>query len=241
MPSERLLEKHYMNQIIFWLKAPAALLMVMLLPVGALALGRLVQVAAALPQQWLPLFAGLLAFLAFWLIYLRRRAAGSWLYALEHEATHALFALLTFNRVTNLHAGQGNGSVSYQGTGNWLISLAPYFFPTFCVPVLLMLQVAVVPARPWLLGVLGFCLAMQLHSTWVETHLQQTDLLRHGRWASVCILPGAVVLGLLAVLWATPEYRPAVQRAWRDAWSNVVFLMDRVQQVAIGPTCPAVT
>ena len=54
---------------------------------------------------------------------------------LAHEFTHAFFALLTFHKVKgiNLNPDDSGGSMSFEGEGNWLIVVAPYFFPLFGV------------------------------------------------------------------------------------------------------------
>ena len=58
--------------------------------------------------------------------------AGSFFAIMEHELTHMLFAVLTFHKPRGLDVNQDvGGSFSFEGKGNWLIALAPYFFPTF--------------------------------------------------------------------------------------------------------------
>ena len=43
-----------------------------------------------------------------------------------------LFAVATLHKPKGLDVEQGSGgSFSFMGEGNWLIALAPYFFPTF--------------------------------------------------------------------------------------------------------------
>jgi hypothetical protein len=141
-----------------------------------------------------------------------------WLYTLEHELTHAFFALLTFNRVTRLSAARGGGELEYEGRANWLISLSPYFFPTFCLLPLLALHLAVPAAWPWLLGLLGFTLGLHVHGTAQELHRAQPDLHRHGLLASACILPGAIVAALLLMLAAVPgQWKPVAEATWRSA------------------------
>ena len=48
-----------------------------------------------------------------------------------HEMTHAFFALLTLHKVTGIRVEGDNsgGNMSFEGEGNWLIVIAPYFFP----------------------------------------------------------------------------------------------------------------
>jgi hypothetical protein len=53
-------------------------------------------------------------------------------YVLGHELTHALWALLMGARVSGLRVGKGGGQVKTSKT-NWLIVLAPYFFPFYAM------------------------------------------------------------------------------------------------------------
>ena len=58
--------------------------------------------------------------------------SGSFFAIAEHELTHMLFAVLTLHKPKGLDIDQDvGGSFSFVGKGNWLIALAPYFFPTF--------------------------------------------------------------------------------------------------------------
>ena len=53
---------------------------------------------------------------------------------IAHELTHSFFALLTFHKVKHIRVADDNsgGSMGFEGEGNWLIIIAPYFFPLFC-------------------------------------------------------------------------------------------------------------
>ena len=82
----------------------------------------------------LPFAGGALAFALMWRRWLGRGRWGRFLIALEHESTHALFALLTFHPIVGFRASLGRGGeVRFIGRGNWLITAAPYFFPTAAV------------------------------------------------------------------------------------------------------------
>jgi hypothetical protein len=210
--------RNFLSHLLALLKWPVALAMLLLLLPASATLARALWQMAEQPQSWWPLGAGLLCFALLWMLWLRHATEGHWLYALEHELTHALFAVLTFNKVTDLNAARGTGHLAYEGRGNWLISLAPYFFPTFCVLPLLALQFAVAAAQPWLLGLLGFCLGMHLHGSAIETHWHQPDLERYGRLASWCIVPGAMVCTLVLILAALPGQSGAVLALARETW-----------------------
>ena len=54
---------------------------------------------------------------------------------LAHELTHAFFALITLHKVKNIsiHPDDTGGVMSFEGNGNWLIIIGPYFFPLYCL------------------------------------------------------------------------------------------------------------
>ncbi len=53
-------------------------------------------------------------------------------YVLGHELTHALWALLMGARVSGLRVRKSGGQVKTSKT-NWLVALAPYFFPFYAM------------------------------------------------------------------------------------------------------------
>lgn len=71
---------------------------------------------------------------AFYLLWHRIRPP-EFLYTFTHEFTHLIFALLCGKQVSRFVVTQKGGQVSMSGT-NFLITLAPYFFPLHTVLVL---------------------------------------------------------------------------------------------------------
>ena len=58
--------------------------------------------------------------------------AGASFTIFAHESTHMLAAVLTGHKPVGMKIEQDKGgSFSYLGKGNWLITMAPYFLPTF--------------------------------------------------------------------------------------------------------------
>ena len=107
----------------------------------------------------------------------------------EHEFNHGVFAALTGNKVTALKVFENGGKLEYQGTANWLISLAPYFFPTVALSVGIFTEFWD-PKWRWLAEFcLGASIAYQLFSTLVETELSQPDLIESGIPFSIMTLP----------------------------------------------------
>jgi len=171
------------------LRWPIAIAALVMLPGIAWSLLRLL--GAMLSNPWpLRYFAvGCAGWLAVWWLVLRR-SRFSLLLTLEHELTHALFAWLTFHRVVGFRATlTRGGSMSLEGSGNFLITLAPYFFPT--PAILLLMLIALLPAAYQLIPelMLGFAFGWHLTSTLRETHGGQTDIQRAGKLFSLAFLP----------------------------------------------------
>lgn len=180
------------------IKWPVALAFAAFLP--ALAVGFWDETAGLVHSRyWWQFIAGALGYTVLWLLVIRRIKL-SFLSTLEHELTHCVFAWITGNRVTGLtaHLNSG-GAMRIKGTPNWLIALAPYFFPT--VSVALLVASLVIDGR-WqalVAGLVGVSVAYHIASTWQETHPGQSDLREAGLVFSVLFLPGANLLayGLL--------------------------------------------
>ena len=158
-----------------------------------------VQLTTNLPYLWFFL-AGCGGYLLLWAALLRRFSI-TWFSTFEHELTHALFALLTFNKVTALKATlRKGGHIEYEGTAHWLIHCGPYFFPT--LNVLLLIPMAFVPdeALPWMYAGQGLAMGYHLVSTYHETHRNQKDLQLAGYVFCVAFLPFANLLSLSILL-----------------------------------------
>lgn len=100
---------------------------------------------------------------------------------INHELTHALFAILTLHPAGNLEAEEGKGgSITIKGGGNWLITIAPYFFPTFTCGMIIVTHIYTQnnPTNLSLLFGLGFSLAYHIMTVIQETHPEQSDLHR---------------------------------------------------------------
>lgn len=116
---------------------------------------------------------------------------GAYFSTFEHELTHAIFAWLTLHRVVGLKVtwNQG-GECSYVGSGggNWLISIAPYWFPTLLFPIMIaesMTQTALLQYG------IGIVMSYHLLSTWRQLSPIQTDLQKTGFIFAWAFLPSA--------------------------------------------------
>jgi len=139
----------------------------------------------------IPLFAGGFAYLVTSRIIVGKKKQG-WFSTLEHELTHAFFALITFHKVNGIQttANQG-GVIEIQNGNNWLIIISPYFFPTFSFFFIFLFSL-VDAHNKWVTNfLLGCTVAYHLISTVHELHRHQTDLQQTGFVFATIFLPGA--------------------------------------------------
>ncbi len=182
------------------LKWPVAVAAVLFTPALGLALLDVLRAVAHAPRHAMPFLTGAAGYLVAWYLVFRRRAVGSLFSTAEHELTHALFAWATFHKVVQFRATWSRGGhIQYLGLGNWLITIAPYFFPTLSVFALIVLAFLPRESAWWGSAALGFTVAYHLTSTWRETHHQQPDLAKVGFPFAVCFLPASngLVYGVL--------------------------------------------
>lgn len=110
---------------------------------------------------------------------------------IAHEFAHALFAALTLHKIKHIriHADDTGGEMGFTGEGNWLIIIAPYFFPLFAL--IYMLIMTFLPAQIMWHGVLGYFLGYHMDTVASQIHEKQTDLPRAGYAFCALFLPGS--------------------------------------------------
>ena len=139
-----------------------------------------------------PFGCGIAVFIFLWRRWLSSLAIGRWLVTMEHEVTHAIFAFVTAHKIVGIRATMTEGGeVRYEGRGNWLITAAPYFFPTAALVLSLLAYLLPFPNLPWPSFLLGIALGYHFVSTYRETHRDQTDLKQLGSSFCWMFLPAA--------------------------------------------------
>lgn len=127
------------------------------------------------------------------------------MYVLGHELTHALWGLIFGARPSDVKVSESGGSVKLSKS-NFVITLAPYFFPfyTFIVIVVALITYAFLrplPFLPFWMFLIGFTWAFHVLFT-LETLMQrQPDVKLYGRvfsWAVILLVNVGLVLIWLA-------------------------------------------
>lgn len=181
-------------------KWPAAWAALILTPLLVWSLLRLTLRVLGSPVGLFPFAVGAAVFILVWRRWLGSTRIGKFAIRLEHESTHALFALLTMHRIVGFWASlDEGGQVRFEGRGNWLVTVAPYFFPTAALLLFAVAFFLPFPGLPWPSVLLGVALGYHIVSTYRETHRDQTDIQELGQLFCWFFLPAAnlAVVGLL--------------------------------------------
>ena len=87
---------------------------------------------------------------------------------ISHELTHLMFAYLTFHDAgrVRVNPDDSGGEMSVKGGGNWLITLAPYFFPLFSfLYMLLMPGLVIISGGHFMVyAIFGYFFFYHIHS-----------------------------------------------------------------------------
>lgn len=182
------------------LKWPAGALSALMLPATVMTLIKLIFILIGELDAMLWFLLGMIGYGVSDRLLFRRRFMGSYFSTFEHELTHAIFAWLSLHRVRNLKVtwSQG-GMIEIIGGSNWMIYLAPYWFPTLCIPLMVAQVIGLAAPGGWLTPALGATYCYHLISTWRETHSQQTDLRAVGFSFAWLFLPTANLIMMGAV------------------------------------------
>ncbi len=149
---------------------------------------------------WVALLAGAGCWLAIYLLLPKPM----WAYVFGHELTHALWTWAMGGRVRKFSASSDGGQVVVT-KNNFLIALAPYFFPFYAVLVLVVFAAGRLiwgwhEYDIWFHLLLGAAYAFHLTLTWHILKGSQSDITQQGiLFSAVVIFLGNVTVLLLAI------------------------------------------
>jgi len=207
-----------------WIKTIIA---VLLLPVclGATrALWMVLRASGSADTVWVAMLAGA----ACWLVILLLLPRPMWVYVFGHELTHALWTWLFGGRVKKFKATAQGGHVVVT-RNNFLITLAPYFFPVYVVMVVLVFLAGHciwgwAPYLAWFHLLIGAAYAFHVTLTGHTLRTRQTDITQHGYMFSAAViwLGNVMVLLLGLPLITTRVGLVTAVRWWLESTGDVL-------------------
>lgn len=164
-------------------------------------------------------------------IYAKRNKILMWLYVAGHELTHALFAMIFRGKVSEIRITATDGGHIKTDKSNFVINLAPYFFPFYTIFVIFVWAIAewqfidfTESQTFWLYGSIGLTWLFHIGYTVWMLQRKQTDIQVNGRLFSYTVIVLAnllVISGLLII--ASPA---ATLRSFgQDWWQNMQALI----------------
>jgi hypothetical protein len=151
------------------------------------------------PRLWS--FSGGMAFYTLIQIFFWRPL---FIYVMGHELTHALAAVLQGGQADDLRVSTKGGMVKVN-VSNFLVNLAPYFFPIYTFLLLLVYWVAAPKYQIFLIFLLGISLAFHLALTVYSLSQHQSDISEVG-WLFAIPFIAVVNLAIIVCVlhWVLP-------------------------------------
>ena len=184
-----------------WLKMCAGILLLPVCLGTAKAVWLEMARAGGFDRVWLPLLAGA----SCWIVVFLLLPKPMWLYVLGHESTHAIWTWIFGGKVKHFKAASTGGHV-VTTKSNFLIRLAPYFFPFYAVLIVLVFVLGDLvwnwrhAYAPWFHLLLGAAYAFHVTLTCEILKTRQTDITSQGwLFSGVIIFLGNALVLLAAV------------------------------------------
>lgn len=179
-----------------WVKFIIGLLLLPFCLGGLRTLGRVLEFTGSADTFWAAFAAGA----ACWVVVYLLLPKPMWIYVVGHELTHAVWTWIFGGRVKRFKATSRGGRVVITRS-NFVIGLAPYFFPIYAVLVVLCYALGHLiwgwgAHRVWLHLLLGAAYAFHVTLTAQVLQIRQTDITQEGYLFSTAI----IIIGNLAVL-----------------------------------------
>jgi len=198
-----------------WFKFVIGLLLLPVCAGAAMALWRVMLASGRADTTWVMTLAGA----GCWLVIFFILPKPMWIYVFGHELTHALWAWLFGGEVKRMKVTSKGGHVIVTRT-NFLIALAPYFFPLYAALVVAVFAAghAVRGWRSYLIVFhlfLGAAYAFHVTLTLFILRSRQTDITEHGcLFSATIIFLGNVLVLLLGLPLLTAETNIASVLRW---------------------------
>jgi hypothetical protein len=212
-----------------WIKFIIAILLLPVCAGAAMALLKVLRASGSADTTWIPLLAGA----ACWLVIFSLLPKPMWIYVLGHELTHALWTWLFGGKVKKMKVTSSGGHVVISKT-NFVIALAPYFFPLYVVLVVGVFALGNLfwnwhGYLVWFQLCVGAAYAFHLTLTFHVLQTRQTDITSQGYlFSAVVIFLGNICVLLFGIPLLTAKVHLLdVLHFWLAGTDNILLWLQR--------------
>ena len=207
-----------------WIKFIVALFLLPVCVAAGQTLWMEIRASGSADTTWVPMLAGA----ACWFVIYCLLPAPMWVYVVGHELTHVLWTWLFGGSVKKFKATSSGGHVIISKT-NFLIALAPYFFPLYAALVVAVFTLGNLLSNwsgwlPWFHLLLGAAYAFHVSLTANILKTQQSDITSQGYlFSAVVIFLGNVAVLIIGIpLLAAQVNLSTALHWWLDCTVNLV-------------------
>lgn len=146
-----------------------------------------------------------------------------------HELSHGITALLTFRRIHSFHAEEKQGVIYTSGSEKtrFLVTLAPYCFPVYTFPLLILRCLVMKQLLPIMDVLIGFTVGLHIVCFKEQTGNHQTDIKMHPLYFSYIYIIAVLLFDICLILLS---YEPSLNIFYAfktmgvDLWNDITTL-----------------
>lgn len=152
------------------------------------------------------------------------------MHVMGHELTHAFWAVLLGGRIKSFQVSQAGGQVILSKS-NFLIALAPYFFPFYTALLFPIYFICAPQFRPLMAFFLGFTLAFHIALTLYSLREHQSDLHDSGLFFSLVFVYAMNLVVLVLILAAIAPAVVTPREFVLETWNQMTRLFTWIGQI----------
>jgi hypothetical protein len=207
-----------------WIKFIIAILLLPICGGAAMALLKVLHESGSADTTWIPLLAGV----ACWIVIFLLQPKPMWIYVFGHELTHALWTWLFGGTVKKMKVTSKGGHVVISKT-NFVIALAPYFFPLYVVIIVILFAIGhlIWDWHHYLVYFhlcIGAAYAFHVTLTFYTLKTRQSDIISQGYlFSAVIIFLGNVCVLLFGIPLLTARVGILNSLGWWAESTGMIF------------------
>ena len=175
--------------------------------VGAvMTLWEIISSSGSMGMIWIAILAGALFFILIYIFLPEPK----WMYVLGHELTHALWSWPFGGKLKKIKVKSSGGHVLITKS-NFLVSLAPYFFPLYVVLVIIIFLLGNLfwnwtPYVLWFYFFIGMAYSFHITLTFRILKIKQPDIVKEGYiFSTIIIFLGNICVLLIGIPFLTTK------------------------------------